>query len=96
MESKLSPVPVPPELSSGQPQARPAASRDRAELSVPAYTPAPSADLRLVIEPHGSSYVYKTIDRRTGEIVSQYPVEEILKMMSEQRYTAGVVISTIA
>ena len=71
MESKLSPVPVPPELSSGQPQARPAASRDRAELSVPAYPPAPSADLRLVME-------------------------EILKMMSEQRYTAGVVISTIA
>lgn len=96
MESKLSPVPVSPDLSSGQPQARPAASMDRAELSGTSYTPAPSADLRLVIEPHGSSYVYKTIDRRTGEIVSQYPVEEILKMMSEQRYTAGVVISTIA
>ena len=96
MESKLSPVPVPPELSSGQPQAQPAASRDRNELSIPAYTPTPSADLRLVIEPHGSSYVYKTIDRRTGEVVSQYPIEEILKMLSEQRYTAGVVISTIA
>ena len=96
MESKLSPVPVPPDLSSGQPQARPAASMERAELLVTSYTAAPSSDLRLVIEPHGSSYVYKTIDRRTGEIVSQYPVEEILKMMSEQRYTAGVVISTIA
>jgi flagellar protein FlaG len=96
MESKLNPVPVPPELSSGQPQAQPAASRDRAELSVSSYTPAPSADLRLVIEPHGSSYIYKTIDRRTGEVVSQYPMEEILKMISEQKYSAGAVISTTA
>ena len=96
MESKINPVPVPPETLSGQPQAQPAPSKDRAELSVPSYTPPPSADLRLVIEPHGSSYVYKTIDRRTGEIVSQYPMDEILKMMSEQKYHAGVVISTIA
>lgn len=96
MENKINAVPVPPEFSSGQQQAQPAAAQERAEPSVPKYSPHPSADLRLVIEPRGSSYVYKTIDRRTGEIVSQYPIEEIVKMMSEHRYSAGVIIRTTA
>lgn len=96
MENKVNPVPIPPETPSGQPQAQPAVRKEPVEISAPRYTPPPSADLRLVIEPHGSSYVYKTIDRRTGEVVSQYPMEDVLKMASEQRYRAGVVISTTA
>ena len=33
------------------------------------------ADLRLIIEedPDHGAYVYKTVDRRTGEVVSQIP-----------------------
>jgi len=96
MENKINAVPIPPEFGSGQQQAQPAAAQERAEPSVPKYSPHPAADLRLVIEPRGSSYVYKTIDRRTGEVVSQYPIEEIVKMMSEQRYSAGVTIRTTA
>lgn len=96
MENKINTVPVPPELSSGHQQAPPAAQRDQAETSVPKFAPHPAADLRLVIEPRGSSYVYKTIDRRTGEIVSQYPMEEIAKMLNEQRYSAGVIIRATA
>ncbi|MFM8375318.1 MAG: flagellar protein FlaG [Phenylobacterium sp.] len=96
MENKINAVPIPPEFNSGQQQAQPATAQDRTELSVPKFSPHPAADLRLVIEPRGSSYVYKTIDRRTGEIVSQYPMEEIVKMMSEQRYTAGVIIRATA
>ena len=96
MENKINAVPVPPELPTSQQQAPPAAHSERAETSIPKFTPSPAADLRLVIEPRGSSYVYKTIDRRTGEIVSQYPMEEILKMVSEQRYSAGVIIRATA
>jgi flagellar protein FlaG len=92
MENKINAVPVPPELSSGQQQAPPAAQKERAEASPAQPAPPASADLRLVIEPRGSSYVYKTIDRRTGEIVSQYPMEEIVKMLSDQTYLPGVVI----
>ncbi|MDP3855311.1 flagellar protein FlaG [Phenylobacterium sp.] len=54
------------------------------------------ADLRLVIEEGGGSYVYKTIDRRTGEVVAQFPREEILKMREEIDYAAGTVISASA
>ena len=50
------------------------------------------ADLRLVIEEQGGSYVYKTVDRRTGDIVAQYPREELLKMREEDDYAAGTVI----
>jgi flagellar protein FlaG len=96
MENKINVVPVPPELNTSQQQAPPAAQNERAETSASKFTPHPAADLRLVIEPRGSSYVYKTIDRRTGEIVSQYPMEEIVKMLSEQRYSAGVIIRATA
>lgn len=49
-------------------------------------------DLRLIIEEQGGSYVYKTVDRRTGDIVAQYPREELLKMGEEDDYAAGTVI----
>ncbi|MFZ3008235.1 MAG: hypothetical protein WA047_18875 [Phenylobacterium sp.] len=50
------------------------------------------ADIRLIIEEQGGSYVYKTVDRRTGDIVAQYPREELLKMREEDGYAAGTVI----
>jgi flagellar protein FlaG len=56
------------------------------------------ADLRLIIEEdNGSgSYVYKTVDRRTGEVVQQFPREQILKMQGENEYAAGAVINAKA
>ena len=51
------------------------------------------ADIRLIIEELDGSYVYKTVDRRTGDIVAQYPREELLKMREEDDYAAGAVIS---
>lgn len=55
-------------------------------------------DLRLVIEEDEASgtYVYKTVDRRTGEVVSQVPREEVLQMRREGDYIAGQVISARA
>lgn len=52
------------------------------------------ADLRLVIEEKGGSYVYMTVDRRTGDVVAQYPREEVLKLREEAAYEAGDVIKT--
>lgn len=65
-------------------------------------TPAPpaaiAADLRLVIEPSadGQSYIYKTLDRRTGEVVQQFPREQVVRMREENRYRAGQVIDSRA
>lgn len=48
-------------------------------------------DLRLVIEQDDGTgqYVYKTVDRRTGETLQQFPREQILKLREEVSYASG-------
>lgn len=69
----------------------------------PAVQPASAApqpveypDVRLIIEEsdHPGSYIYKTLDRRTGEILQQFPREELLKLREEEAYEAGTVIKS--
>jgi len=57
-----------------------------------------SADMRLLIEDDeaAGSYIYKTIDRRTGEVVHQYPREEVLRLKEAADYAAGAVIKANA
>lgn len=72
----------------------------------PASVPAPktsddvegSARYRLVIEegPSKGSFVYKTLDSVTGEIVRQYPREQILRLAEAAQYDKGAVINTSA
>ena len=54
------------------------------------------ARYRLVIEqgPRAGSFVYKTMDRETGEVVRQLPSEEVLKLKQSDDYGAGAVIDT--
>jgi len=54
------------------------------------------ADLRLVIEEdkQAGTFVYKTVDWRTGEVVQQLPREQVLQMRESQNYTAGQVLAT--
>lgn len=55
-------------------------------------------DLRLVIEEgHAAgSYVYKTINRVTGEVVAQFPRESLLKLRDQAEYEVGAVIKAKA
>lgn len=55
-----------------------------------------SPDLRLVIEEDDAAktYVYKTINRMTGEVVQQFPREQVLKMKAESDYRPGKIIRT--
>jgi flagellar protein FlaG len=57
-----------------------------------------AARYRLVIEegPSQGSFVYKTLDRLTGEVVRQFPREEVVQLMSDETYSAGAVIDTNA
>jgi flagellar protein FlaG len=59
-------------------------------------SPAEQPDVRLVIEEsdHPGSYVYKTLDRRTGEVLQQFPREELLKLREDETYEAGAVVSS--
>lgn len=57
-----------------------------------------NARYRLVIEegPQKGSFVYKTLDRVTGEVVRQLPREEVVRLMDNQDYGSGSVIDTNA
>jgi flagellar protein FlaG len=59
---------------------------------------ADQADVRLVIEEDQSSgaFIYKTMDRRTGQVIQQFPREEILRLKQESEYQAGAVIDARA
>ena len=56
-----------------------------------------AARYRLVIEegPSGS-FIYKTLDRVTGEVVKQLPREQVVDLMQTAEYSAGSVIDTKA
>lgn len=56
------------------------------------------ARYRLIIEegPQKGSFVYKTLDRVTGEVVRQLPREEVVRMMDQDTYGSGSIIDTNA
>lgn len=55
-----------------------------------------SAHYRLLIEegPRKGSFVYKTLDSLTGEIIRQFPREQLVKIAEAETYDKGTVIST--
>ncbi len=57
-----------------------------------------AARYRLVIEegPLAGSFIYKTMDRVTGEVVKQMPREQVVDLMRSVSYSAGSVIDTKA
>ncbi len=58
----------------------------------------PEYTLRLTMDkdPRTGEWVYKAIDRYTGEVVRQLPRKELLDMKASGNYTAGSVITTEA
>ena len=57
-----------------------------------------AARYRLVIEegPDAGSFIYKTIDRVTGEVIRQLPREQLIELIDTPQYSAGSVIDTQA
>jgi flagellar protein FlaG len=82
----------------GSPQRDPE-HRGEPPRSAPSTSPElDPADLRLVIEGGETlgSFVYKTIDARTGQVVRQMPREELLGLGERADYHAGDVINARA
>jgi flagellar protein FlaG len=96
METKVATFAATPDPTFGQsqPSAKPP-SRGRAAAGPALPDP---VDLRLVIEEDqaSGSYVYKTVNRRTGEVVQSLPRADILRMRQGANYAAGQVIKTKA
>lgn len=106
MESKVAAVAAVPDPGSIQvtPTARdaqraqqPAAVKEAASKDLVVKEP-DQVSMRLVIEMDKASgaYVYKTINRLTGEVLSQLPRAEVLKLKDERQYAAGSLIRTKA
>lgn len=93
METKAAAIAPTPDPGKTQPQPvmPPAKSEPVAQGPDP-------VDVRLVIEMDqaSGSFVYKTINRLTGEVVLQLPRAELLKMQEGPQYQAGTVIRTEA
>jgi flagellar protein FlaG len=55
-------------------------------------------DMRLVIEEDKAtnSYVYKTVNRLTGQVIQQLPREQVLQLREQLDYEAGNVVKTKA
>lgn len=55
-----------------------------------------ATDLRLVIEEDETTgrFIYKTLDRRTGEVIRQLPREEVLRLKEEPGYSPGGVVDS--
>ncbi|HEX4710635.1 hypothetical protein [Phenylobacterium sp.] len=92
MDNKVATVAATPDPTFGQKLAAPrpdkGANADRAAQSQD------PVDLRLIIEEDkvSGSYIYKTIDRRTGEVVQQLPRDQVLKLRDALAYEAGDVV----
>jgi flagellar protein FlaG len=86
-----------PDMTFGSP-VRPATNDGPTIEKRPVSPAQDEADLRLVIEEGGvaGSYVYKTVNRVTGEIVSQLPREEVLRMRDAAKYEVGSVVNAKA
>ena len=94
MKSKVAAVAPAPDPASPQFQtSAPPAQSERAEAKGP-----DPVEMRLVIEVDqaSGSFVYKTINRLTGEVILQLPRAEVLKMREGPQYEAGSVIRTKA
>lgn len=94
MEKKVAAVSATPDPTFSQPAPQPPAPDTGSLQTRIAAGALDQADLRLVIEEVDGSYVYKTVDRRTGDVVAQYPREDILKLREGENYSAGDVIRT--
>ena len=89
MESKVTAFAATPDPTFGQKPAPP-----RADTATPAKRAAQSldpVDMRLVIEEDKAtnSYVYKTVNRLTGEVIQQLPREQVLQLHEQLDYEAG-------
>ena len=96
MESKVAAFAATPDPTYGQkPAAPPPDIATSAKRAAQSQDP---VDMRLVIEEDkvANSYVYKTVNRLTGEVIRQLPRDQGLKLREQLDYEAGDVVSAKA
>ena len=98
MDNKVAAFAATPDPTLGQRPAAPRPAKGAAANNVATAQGPDPADMRLVIEEDkaSGSYIYKTIDSRTGEVLQQLPRDQVLKLRDEVAYEAGDMVRTKA
>ena len=102
MANPMASVPKLPEIAPSPVATAPAASAVAAAAAAAASASQPATssaeDMRLVIEDDKAAgcFVYKVIDRKTGEVVQQTPSAQMVKLRESDGYLAGDVIKAQA
>lgn len=93
--TSTAPIGPAPEVTPVQSAQAPAPATSKGSSQASATPIDNSADLRLVIEDDkaAGSYVYVTINPVTGEVVSQIPREQLLKMREDPGYRPGSIVN---
>jgi flagellar protein FlaG len=92
MDNKVASVAATPDPNFGQ---QPAPKRPDPGTPTPREAPSlDPGDTRLVIEEDKAtnSYVYKTVNRVTGQVIQQLPREQVLQLREQLDYEAGDVV----
>jgi flagellar protein FlaG len=91
MDSKVASFAATPDPTFGQ---KPAPQRPDTGTPQRAAQSQDPVDLRLVIEEDKAtnSYIYKTVNRATGEVIQQLPREQVLQLREQLDYEAGDVV----
>jgi flagellar protein FlaG len=97
MDSKVAAFAATPDPTFGQKPATPRPDMSGTTAAQAAQGQDP-VDMRLVIEEDKAtnSYVYKTVNRLTGEVIQQLPREQVLQLREQLDYEAGDVVRTKA
>jgi len=95
--SHIKPAPdVPKEIPAGSGSEQAKNNTDSHQSADSGQGPTPAYLLRLTVDkdPDTGEWVYKAIDRYTGEVVRVLPRQELVKMKESANYKAGSVIKT--
>jgi len=92
------PAPAPASDTASAQSAQAAASTQSGTSQASSAQSASNSDLRLVIEDDKAAgcFVYTTINPVTGEVVSQVPREELLKLRTNPDYKPGSIVNSVS
>jgi flagellar protein FlaG len=90
------PVNLPKEVLPAEPSGKSKDAGSQNNLSQGRGEATPEYNLRLTVDkdPDSGDWVYKALDRYTGEVVRQFPRQEILDLKASRNYQAGTIIKT--
>ena len=62
------------------------------EQFMPSEETAPNTKLRIDRDESSGNFIYQSVDEESGEVITQFPSEKILKMLSFYREAEGIAI----